>query len=50
VAKGVFLTENPVGRIYFLVLVPRSRPLELVNFVVATVLHAVVVKLGNWNR
>jgi hypothetical protein len=50
VAKGVFLTEKPVGSIHFLFIVPRSNYLELVNFVVATILHAFVVKLGNWNR
>jgi len=50
VAKCVFLTEKPVGRIHFLVLVPRSSSRELVNFVIAAVLHTVVVKLGNWNR
>jgi hypothetical protein len=43
VVKGVFLAENPVGSIHFLFLVPRSRSLELVNFVVAEVLQVVVV-------
>jgi hypothetical protein len=43
VVNGVFLAENPVGRIHFLFLVPRSRSLELVNFVVAEFLQVFVV-------
>ena len=48
VIKGVFLTEKPVGSIHLLFIVATSRSSELMNFVVAAVLHAVVVKMGKF--